>query len=279
MFTTRRMLLGAVCSLAVTSSVVASGSDSPLTQSRAAITDSHSVPSIRNGGAKQHIKHLSAQLPKAEAKIKRADLLEPRYWGGLGLSMDGDAHSPVALASSGRPQGRTPDAVLMQTPSQVREVPLGQVRARMLGEAGGRMGGEPSMQPSMQPSGQPSGPTPGLLPPAGSSLPFVFAGRLIDKTEVTLFLLGNNRPILAKVHDVIDGTYRVDKIGNGDAVLTYLPTNTQQTVVFNSTAIGASVLSSAPERAADANTIDRAVTAQHAIDAGSVNIADQAKSR
>lgn len=116
-------------------------------------------------------------------------------------------------------------------------------------------------------------------PPTQSTTPFVFAGRMIDKTEVTLFLLGNNRPILAKVNDVIDGAYRVDKIGNASAVLTYLPTNTQQTVVFNSTAIGASALGGAAGRGMDGNPIDHAGIARQVVGIDSPNVVEQLKSR
>ncbi len=86
------------------------------------------------------------------------------------------------------------------------------------------------------------GQVPGQVPAAGGSLPFAFAGRMIDGKEVTLFLSKDNRQFLAKVNDVIEGAYRVDKIDNMNAVLTYLPTNTQQTLIFNSTAIGSSAL-------------------------------------
>lgn len=273
MFSARRMLFGTVCSLAVTFSVAASESDLPLARSRPVTMASHSVPSIRTGGGKPHANRWSAQQSKANAKIKRAELLEPRYWGAGESSTGGNAEFPIALASGGQPKGQTPHAVLMRTASHAPDLPSGQ--PRVLGEAGGRVGGEPPMQPSSLLSGAVSG----LSPPPGSSLPFIFVGRLIDKAEVTLFLLGNNRPILAKVHDVIDGTYRVDRINNGDAILTYLPTNMQQTLVFNSTAIGASALSSPARPAANSNPIDGAVTTQNAIGARFANIADQAKSR
>ena len=80
-------------------------------------------------------------------------------------------------------------------------------------------------------------------PPSASSLPFTFIGRMIDGNDVILFLSKNGRQYTAKANDVLDDTYRVDKITDNNAVLTYLPMNIQQTLVFNSTAVGSSVLS------------------------------------
>lgn len=80
-------------------------------------------------------------------------------------------------------------------------------------------------------------------PPSAPPLPFVFLGRMIDKGEVTVFLSKNGQQYTAKVNDVLDDTYRVDSITAGNAVLTYIPLNIQQTLVFNSTAIGSSAMS------------------------------------
>lgn len=85
-------------------------------------------------------------------------------------------------------------------------------------------------------------PSPPVLPSA-PQLPFTFIGRMIDGNEVVLFLSKNNRQYAVKVNDVLDDTYRIDKITDNNAVLTYLPMNIQQTLVFNSTAVGISALS------------------------------------
>jgi hypothetical protein len=86
-------------------------------------------------------------------------------------------------------------------------------------------------------------PPPPPPPPSAPQLPFMFIGRMIDGNDVTLFLTNNNQQYTAKMNDVLDGTYRVDKITEKSAVLTYLPMNIQQELVFNSTAIGISALS------------------------------------
>lgn len=94
----------------------------------------------------------------------------------------------------------------------------------------------------------PPPPQASLLPPppppvpSAPQLPFRFIGRMIDRSDVTLFLTNNDRHYTAKLSDVLDGNYRVDKITETSAVLTYLPMNIQQELVFNSTAVGISAL-------------------------------------
>lgn len=90
----------------------------------------------------------------------------------------------------------------------------------------------------------PPAPKPQLsaLPPPAPTAPqlsFAFAGRMIDGDQMILFLSKNGRQYTVKIGDILDDTYRLDKVSNIDAVLTYLPMNIQQTLTFNSTAIGA----------------------------------------
>lgn len=66
---------------------------------------------------------------------------------------------------------------------------------------------------------------------------------MIDGNDVTLFLTNNNHQYIARLSDILDNTYKVDKITEKSAVLTYLPLNIQQELVFNSSAVGISALS------------------------------------
>ena len=70
-------------------------------------------------------------------------------------------------------------------------------------------------------------------PPSAPQLPFAYIGRMMDGKNVTLFLARNDSQYTAKENDVLDNTYRIDKITDSDATLTYLPMNIQQTLVFN----------------------------------------------
>lgn len=86
--------------------------------------------------------------------------------------------------------------------------------------------------------------------PVAPSLPFTFIGRMVDRGEVTLFLSRNDRQYTVKEKDVLEDTYRIDKIGEGEALLTYLPTNTQQTMSFNTTPATNALISASELKAA-----------------------------
>lgn len=82
--------------------------------------------------------------------------------------------------------------------------------------------------------------------PTAPALPFTFIGRMLDGKEVTLFITRKDQHYAVKEKEIFDSDYRVDKIGASEAVLTYLPTDTQQTLSFN-TAPATNALISASE--------------------------------
>lgn len=95
-------------------------------------------------------------------------------------------------------------------------------------------------------------PVPAFVPPlqpTAPSLPFAFIGRMVDGSEVTVFLSHNDRRYAVKEKDVLDDTYRVDKIGEADMLLTHLPTSTQQTLSFNTTPAANALISASELKA------------------------------
>lgn len=81
--------------------------------------------------------------------------------------------------------------------------------------------------------------------PTAPPLPFNFIGRMLDGSEVTLFISNAGNHYTVKVHDVVEDTYRVEKIAESEAVLTHLPTGTEQTLVFNTTQAANALISAA----------------------------------
>lgn len=71
-------------------------------------------------------------------------------------------------------------------------------------------------------------PTKPVVPP----LPFTYIGKVIEDGQVTVFLEKQKRNYLVRGGEVIDGTYRVDKVETTKVVLTYLPLEEQQMVIF-----------------------------------------------
>lgn len=148
----------------------------------------------------------------APSRIKGGDLFDPRSWS-------------TSLSASPRDLPH-----LRQTQIQMRQQGQAQPQGPLQQQGQPGQQGQPQQQGASQ--AVPVEPVPS----------FAFVGRLIDGKDVSLFLTRNGHAYLAKVNDVLDDAYRVDKITDVDATLTYLPTNSQQKVTFNSTAVGSSAL-------------------------------------
>lgn len=101
-----------------------------------------------------------------------------------------------------------------------------------------------------------------LLPqiPSAPPLPFTFLDRMIDAGEVTVFLLKDEQQYIAKLNDVLNDTYRLDQITATSAVFTYIPLNVQQTLAFNSNAVGSSSINDAMAVTASPSTVQYNLT-------------------
>lgn len=67
-------------------------------------------------------------------------------------------------------------------------------------------------------------------PPAAPPLPFEFLGRLDDSVRLRVFLLRGERLHTVQAGDVIDGTYRVEKVAADELTFVYLPLKQTQTL-------------------------------------------------
>ena len=65
-------------------------------------------------------------------------------------------------------------------------------------------------------------------PPTAPALPFTYMGRMVDEGKTTVFLTRQDRSYAVKEGDVVDGSYRVDRIDGNSVTMTYLPLNMQQ---------------------------------------------------
>ena len=69
-------------------------------------------------------------------------------------------------------------------------------------------------------------------PPQAPPLPFAYLGKLVEDATTTVFLARQDRNYVVRAGDTIDGTYRVERIGDDALVVTYLPLKIQQTLPF-----------------------------------------------
>lgn len=75
----------------------------------------------------------------------------------------------------------------------------------------------------------PSGPPPR---PVAPPLPFTFSGVMEDEQGRTLFVRRGDAVLAARANEALDGSYRVEEIGNDSAVLTYVPLAERQTLPY-----------------------------------------------
>lgn len=66
--------------------------------------------------------------------------------------------------------------------------------------------------------------------PVAPALPFTFMGRMVENDRTILFLSKQNESYSAKLNDVLEREYRIDKIDNDQVTFTYLPLNIRQTM-------------------------------------------------
>lgn len=66
--------------------------------------------------------------------------------------------------------------------------------------------------------------------PTAPALPYAFLGKLDDAERLRVFLMRDEKIYTVSVGDVIDGTYRVERISASEMVLTYLPLKVTQTL-------------------------------------------------
>ena len=69
-------------------------------------------------------------------------------------------------------------------------------------------------------------------PPQAPPLPFKYIGKIMDGSEIVVFLEKQNSNYAVRAGDKLDNTYKVDEIKPGVMTLTYLPLGQQQTIAI-----------------------------------------------
>jgi len=84
----------------------------------------------------------------------------------------------------------------------------------------------PPPPPPPKPVAEPAPPPPPAAPP----MPFTFLGRYEDGGARVIMLVKGDRIYTVSEGDVIDQTYRVERLAGGQLELTYLPLDIKQTI-------------------------------------------------
>lgn len=69
-------------------------------------------------------------------------------------------------------------------------------------------------------------------PPRAPPLPFAYLGQLDEGGSIALFLGKQQRTLVVRAGDTIDGSYRIDSITPQRAMFTYLPLDIQQPLIL-----------------------------------------------
>lgn len=80
------------------------------------------------------------------------------------------------------------------------------------------------------PTPPPRPPPPPPPPPTAPPLPFSFLGRYVEDASLIILLVRGDRIYTVSEGEVIDNTYRVERLSGGQLELTYLPLNIRQTL-------------------------------------------------
>ncbi len=85
--------------------------------------------------------------------------------------------------------------------------------------------------------------------PTAPSVPFRFAGRMLQGDQVFVFLERGESIITARQGDTVDGAYRIDSVSETQVALTYVPLDQKQTIAVVSSlpkAVPSSVAAPSP---------------------------------
>lgn len=77
--------------------------------------------------------------------------------------------------------------------------------------------------------------TPVVQVPTAPPLPFQFVGRLHDRSDLQVFLQNGEKIYVVRKGDVIDETWRIERISDKELSLVYLPLRLAQTLSVGST--------------------------------------------
>ena len=78
----------------------------------------------------------------------------------------------------------------------------------------------------------PPPPPPQNLKPTAPPLPFTLLGKKLEDGAWQVFLAQQDRTLVVRAQDVIDGTYRVESIEPPNLVLTYIPLKQRQVIAI-----------------------------------------------
>ncbi len=137
-----------------------------------------------------------------------------------------------ASAAKGTPvrQSGSPTAMRDQPPPQISRVELERfAKQKQNSEPPGAVANAFNSKSWRAPPPPPPPPAP-LPPPEAPPLPFTYLGRYADVSKMVVILARGERVYTVSEGEVIDGTYRVEKVADDTVDLVYLPMKITQSL-------------------------------------------------
>lgn len=120
------------------------------------------------------------------------------------------------------------------TPAATRTEALPELQLDRLGKrVAPAPAGDPFQTQSWAPPAE-SMPRRNLAPPrpVAPPIPFDYIGKMVDDATTIVFLRRQDRNYVVRAGDTLDGTYRVEKVGDDALELVYLPLGARQALPF-----------------------------------------------
>ncbi len=142
---------------------------------------------------------------------------------------------PLVKSKSRSPESSSPQPTPVEQKSPVGHVELERLNQQKESAAAGNAVANAFtprtwyVPPPPPPPPRPPPPPP-PPPPTAPPLPFTYLGRYEDPPKLFAILASGSKVYTVSQGEVIDGTYRVDRIADGVVDLMYLPLNISQTV-------------------------------------------------
>ena len=139
------------------------------------------------------------------------------------------ANNVAPPIDSSEPQVRTDDETAIARPDPVVETSILPKRQPHAGVTTNLFSGHSWYRPPPPVEAAPVQTAPVVRTPTAPPLPFSYIGRYEQEGAGTLYyIVKGDRVYDVKVGDVIDGTYSVDRVVNGQLIFTYLPLHSSQ---------------------------------------------------
>lgn len=132
----------------------------------------------------------------------------------------------VATPAKGKTRGALPAAQAVGTPAPIKDLsPAGDLFAARSWKAA------PTLAAVTE---QPVNVAPVVQVPTAPPMPFQFIGRLDDRTDLQVFLQNGEKIYVVRKGDVIDETWKIERISDMELSLVYLPLHLSQTLSVGS---------------------------------------------